>query len=263
MIPLPRLHLFEIEDLPWCPAIVRDLATDYLHFIETKVALHRPVAQLLAPVLHATGVRQVVDLCSGGAGPIPSIQKALLIEGLVVDFVLTDRYPNTRAFERAAAGSDGRISFVGEPVDARAVPKNLEGMRTLFNAFHHFRPADAAGILRDAVQAAQPIGIFELSDRTWRTSLAVLVLMPLMVALTTPFIRPFRWTRLLLTYLLPLVPVTCWWDGMVSQLRAYTPSELQSMAKSVATDTYSWRVGRLALGPTRGNVTYLLGFPRG
>ena len=43
------------------------------------------------------------------------------------------------------------------------------------------------------------------------------------VLLVTPLIRPFTLSRILWTYLLPLVPLTCWWDGIVSQLRAYTP----------------------------------------
>ena len=30
--------------------------------------------------------------------------------------------------------------------------------------------------------------------------------------------------RMLWTYPVPLVPLTCWWDGIVSQLRAYTPA---------------------------------------
>ena len=44
---IPRLHLFELEDQPWFPAAIRDLATDYLHFMETTFAMHRPVVPLL------------------------------------------------------------------------------------------------------------------------------------------------------------------------------------------------------------------------
>lgn len=33
---IPRLHLFELTDQSWFPATIRDLVTDYLHFIETK-----------------------------------------------------------------------------------------------------------------------------------------------------------------------------------------------------------------------------------
>jgi hypothetical protein len=262
-MPIPRLHLFELEDQPWFPAAVRDLATDYLHFIETKFALHRPAVGLLAEALRATGADHVIDLCSGGGGPIPALQKALAAEGLAVRFTLTDRFPNVPAFERAAAASDGTIAFVAEPVDARSVPEELVGFRTLFNAFHHFRPADALAVLRDAARAGQPIGVFEIPDRRLGTLVPLVLLTPLLVAVSTPFIRPFCWRRLLWTYLVPLVPLTCWWDGAVSQLRAYKPLELERLAAEVEVDGYTWRAGRVPIGSAPGRLTYLLGYPAG
>jgi hypothetical protein len=48
MTTLPRLHLFELEDQLWFPATIRDLALDYIHFVENKFALHRPAVRLLA-----------------------------------------------------------------------------------------------------------------------------------------------------------------------------------------------------------------------
>jgi hypothetical protein len=98
-MPIPRARLFELEDQPWFPAVVRDLATDYLHFMEARFALHRPVVPLLADALRATGAARAVDLCSGGAGPIPGLQKELAAEGLAVRFTLTHRFPNLTAFE--------------------------------------------------------------------------------------------------------------------------------------------------------------------
>lgn len=221
-MPIPRLHLFELEDQPWFPAVIRDLATDYLRFIEDSFRLHRPVVALLGEALRATHLEHAVDLCSGGGGPIPALQKELAANGMRVSFTLTDRFPNMDAFRRGAAESQGGISFSAEPVDAKAVPGNLIGFRTMFNAFHHFAPADAVAVLRDAARARQPIGIFEIPDRRLHTLLPMLLLTPLMILLATPFIRPFRWRRLLWTYVLPLVPLTSWWDGIVSQLRAYT-----------------------------------------
>ena len=58
-----------------------------------------------------------------------------------------------------------------------------------------------------------------------------MLLTPFAVWLMTPFMRPFRWSRLLLTYPLPLVPLTCLWDGIVSQLRAYTADELVELVR--------------------------------
>jgi hypothetical protein len=79
------------------------------------------------------------------------------------------------------------------------------------------------------VRAREPIGIFEIPDRRWVTLVSLCLLTPLLVIVTTPFIRPFCWRRLLWTYVVPLVPLTCLWDGIVSQLRAYSVSELKSL----------------------------------
>ena len=257
----PRLHLFELEDQPWFPATIRDLATDYLHFMGTRFALHQPTVALVARALQRSGCTHIVDLCSGGAGPIPKLLDALAAQGVRPHVTLTDRFPNTQAFQRVAVAANGQISFRNEPVDARRVPPDARGLRTMFNSFHHFRPGDAMAVLRDAVQAGQPIGIFEIPDRSLRTLVPMLLLTPLLVAITTPFIRPFRWRRLLWTYLLPLVPLTCWWDGIVSQLRAYSPAELQDLAGAVGAPMYCWRAGRVPIGSTPGYLTYLIGYP--
>lgn len=260
MTMIPRLHLFEWEDQPWFPSVIRDLATDYLHFVETKFALHRPVVGLLAEALRATGLRHVVDLCSGGGGPIPSLKKELGEQGLTVSFLLTDKYPNLGAFEATAASSNGEIAFRTEPVDARAVPRDAVGFRTLFNALHHFHPTDALAVLRDAATTGQPIGVFESPDRRVRTILPMLFLVPLVVAVTTPFIRPFRWSRLFWTYVVPLVPFAVWWDGIVSQLRAYTVPELKRLAADVGVPGYVWKAGHVPIGTVPGRLTYLVGF---
>ena len=130
----------------------------------------------------------------------------------------------------------------------------------MFNAFHHFRPNDGIRILRDAGQARQPIAIFDVPDRTAFVITATFVLTPFLVLLATPFIRPFRWRRLFWTYLLPAVPLTCWWDGVVSMLRAYRADELQALANEAGVEDYAWESGYLSMG-ARGRVTYLIGLP--
>jgi hypothetical protein len=50
-MPLPRLQLVELEDLTWFPPTIRDLATDYLQFMETRFALHKPIVPLLRTML--------------------------------------------------------------------------------------------------------------------------------------------------------------------------------------------------------------------
>ena len=186
--------------------------------------------------------------------------RGLRAGGLDVDALLTDRYPNMEAFARIAESSDGVISYHAAPIDARDVPPDLRGVRTIFNAFHHFRPADARKVIRSAVDSGQALAVFEVPER--RIPVVVMTLLaPLMVLLTTPFIRPFRWRRLVFTYLAPLVPLTCLWDGVVSQLRAYTPRELRQLARDAGGTEYAWTAGKVDVGSIPARLTYLLGRP--
>ncbi len=259
-MPIPRLHLFELEDLRWFPTVVRDLATDYLHFMEHRLQLHRPVVPLLKHLLVEAQCRDVIDLCSGGAGAVPALHNALAAEGISTRFTLTDLYPNIEAFERAAFRSGGAISFVRESVDARDVPRSLAGARTMFNSFHHFRPSAARAIIRDAVHAKQPVAIFEIPERSLPMAPFFLIT-PLFVWGTTPLIRPFRWRRLFWTYLIPLVPLTCLWDGIVSQLRAYTVAELEELANEFSGSGYVWSAGKVPVPSSKASLTYLMGYP--
>jgi hypothetical protein len=255
---MKRRHLFELEDQAWFPATIRDLSTDYLHFVQTAMKLHEPIAPLIADTLRATECTHIVDLCSGSAGPLPALLRDLDRRGIRATATLTDLFPNLPAVARAVDEGNGRVAFERGRVDARAVPRHLTGLRTMFNGLHHFRPADATAILRDAAISGQPIAIFEVSNRSAATLLSIL-LMPIFVWLATPFIRPFRWTRLLYTYPVPLVPLTCLWDGLVSQLRAYTAAELAALG--AAAGPMEWRSGHVPFPRGPGRFTYLIGRP--
>lgn len=133
-------------------------------------------------------------------------------------------------------------------------------MRTLFNGLHHFRPDDAREVLKDAVRTQSPIAVFEVADRSL-TAMAPLIFVPLFVLVMTPMIRPFRWSRLAWTYLIPVLPAAILWDGVVSYVRAYRPDELEAMAKAASPDGYRWEAGYLRLGGGPGRLTYLAGRP--
>jgi hypothetical protein len=81
------------------------------------------------------------------------------------------------------------------------------------------------------------------------------------VLLTTPFIQPFKIGRIIFTYLIPIVPLFVWWDGIVSSLRTYSVKEMEELVKSVENnESFEWEIGRLKSGP--GVVLYLLGTVR-
>ncbi|MDQ3010216.1 MAG: class I SAM-dependent methyltransferase [Acidobacteriota bacterium] len=256
-----RYHLFEIIDQSWCPRFLRDGATDYLQHVTRSANPYKPVIGRLLDALHRNGGQRVIDLCSGAGGPWPVIKREFGGElNSTIAVCLTDWYPNLDAFRQAQADGDGSIMFHPEPVDARAVPKQLNGFRTLFAGFHHFQSGDATMILRDAVANRQGIAVIEATERR---PLAVLLMLslPLIVLLVTPAIRPFRWSRLFWTYLIPLLPLAITFDGIVSCLRTYTPDELRAMTEEIAAEGYQWQIGQERAKGALIAMTYLIGYP--
>jgi hypothetical protein len=256
-----RLHLFEFHELAGFPVVWRDLVTDFLSFFFRVFRPYVHAAPVLAEGLRATGDERIVDLCSGAGAPLLSVVEALETdEAASVSVVLTDLFPNLEAFRAAVEQGRGRVECVEDPVDATSVPAELDGFRTMFTAFHHFEPEQATRVLRDAARRRRGIAVFEITERKlWLWALPVL-LIPLLVWVSTPWIRPLTWRRLLWTYLIPVVPLVAMWDGLVSNLRTYTPAELEAMAARLGGSDYRWRAGRVrAIGPS--GVTYLIGWP--
>jgi len=256
-----RVHLLEIEDQSWCPRPIRDGGTDWLHFMANTHKAFNAIAPKLRDAMRRFGSNRIVDLCSGGGGPWLSLAP-LLEESGSVEVQLTDLYPNLTARPRIVAESLGRIGYCSESVDATDVPAELEGVRTLFNAFHHFRPREAQAILADAVKKRRPIVVVEGADNRLLGILFILLMLLAMLALT-PRIRPFRWSRILLTYVIPAIPLLGLFDGIVSMLRIYSSPELREMVSSIPQhETFEWDIGRQAVRGSPIGLTYLVGIPR-
>ena len=251
-----RLHLFEITDQAWCPTVIRDCATDYLRHIIIATQAYEPIAERLSQAVARTEATRIIDLCSGGAGPWLRMHQRCP----AVEIYLTDLHPNLAASQRVQALASGKIKCHPAAVNALRVPPELIGFRTLFTSFHHFKPAEARAILRDAVASRSGIGIFEGTERRPSAMLGML-LTPLLVWLVTPLIRPFRWARLLWTYLLPVVPLVVLFDGIVSCWRTYTVAELTEFTAELSGSGYAWEVGETPAKGWRAPVTYLIGYP--
>ena len=112
--------------------------------------------------------------------------------------------------------------------------------------------------MRDAVRQARGVCIFEVTQRSMIAIVATLF-SPLLVLLTTPLMRPFCLSRLVLTYLVPVIPVAVLFDGIVSCLRTYTPQELKTLVDDPDFAHYEWHVGEeCAKSPIP--MTYLVGY---
>jgi len=257
---MPRFHLFEFEDQQWFPKLIRNYMTDFLQFVTNQFDLFKGSVPILQKGLDKSGGSQVIDLASGGGGAWLKLVHHLKATHPDIKVTLTDYFPNHTAFEKMVQKGGAYFSFEKESINALQVPNHLKGFRTQFLSFHHFKPAEAQQILQNAVDNQSVIGIFEGQKRSI-ANLIQFFFSPINVLLVTPFIRPFSLGRLLFTYLIPVVPIFVWWDGLVSVLRTYSVQEMGDMTKQLKNgDRFEWEIGEIKNGPMVN--LYLLGYPK-
>jgi hypothetical protein len=254
-----RIQLFEFEDQKWFPQFLRNYGTDFLRFLSNKTHLFGPALPVIKEGLENSPAHKIVDLGSGGGGPLLDLTPELFKAYPDLQITLTDQFPNLPAF-KLHKRLEINITYREEPVDARNIPEELNGLRTLFLLLHHLPPQDAKTVLENAVETGNPIAIFEAQERS-AASIIAMLLSPLTVLFTTPFIKPFSWGRLFFTYLVPVVPLFVLWDGVVSSLRTYSDKEMHHLVDSLPQkDKFIWKTGRERSGP--GVIIYLLGIPK-
>jgi hypothetical protein len=249
---------FEIHEQPWFPRFLRDQITDALQFVLEFGDIYKPIFPRLRAALAESASRTVVDLCSGAGGPWISLRARFEHEaGLPLDILLTDKFPHAGSVRGAGAGGESRIHFHPDSVDATHVPENLKGFRTIFTSFHHFNPVQARAVLQDAVANRQSIAIFEATGRGPLTLLSLL-LVPIATLLLLPFQRPLRWSSLIWTYIIPVIPFVIFFDGFISCMRAHSLEDLAELTRGLP-ENYKWIWGEDRSGRLPIPITYLIG----
>ena len=257
---MARKRLFEFEDLPWFPRLIRAYMQDHLAFMgDLSGTAYQAFSTKLKEAMASLGQTELLDLCSGGGGPMRTILRLLREQGLDARARLSDLFPNVEAYRHLEKVTDGAIQGIESPVDATNVPVDLRGFRLMANGFHHFPPEMAEKVLADAVAKRQGIAIVEMVNRSFLSFLGVGV-GTVLIFLAAPFIKPFRFSRLFFTYVAPLVPLFILWDGVMSCLRAYSPEELKALVSRLDAQTYEWEIGELRFRP--GVATYVIGKPK-
>lgn len=248
-----RLHLFEFEDQPWFPSSLRVPMTSYLAAAYRITPFPMLWAERISELLSKDRVNEVVDLGSGSGGPTVMVIRELNALGFETRMTLTDLFPNRRF-----SSKDSNVRYWPEPVDAANIPPELTGTRTMFAAFHHHRPESARRILRDAFERKRSICIFEATCRA-PAFIASAFLIPLLVLVLTPRVRPLSWVQIVYTYLIPILPLLIFWDGLVSQLRTYSVQDLKELTRDLQSADYKWEAGLIESKGIPGGVPFLIG----
>lgn len=259
---MKRIDLFEFEDFNWFPNWIRICLTRLMVVMHKVLGTNRELAALVNRALAFSPEPAIVDLCSGSGGTMMEVAKTLKEDVKInnLKLTLTDLYPNRELALQVNRDPSGHISYLSSPIDASDVPAHMTGVRTMVCSFHHMDPVTARAILADVKESRQPICIFEISDNSFPILLwwIAIPLNFLMTFFLTPFVRPFTWTQLFFTYVIPVIPIFFAWDGAVSNARTYTLEDLDILLNGLETDDYKWEKGIIK---GRGKMIYLLGMP--
>lgn len=257
-----RIHAIELEDQAWMPRVIRESGMAYLRFAAGLAGVAEQVRPLIEDALTRSGEDQILDLCSGGGGPVIELATAFRDKDCEIRVTLSDRYPDPGGIALATQSDVPGLTYDSTSVDALSVPPERQGLRTLFNSFHHLRPEVAEAVLASAVRGGRPITVVEMLQRKVLCMLGI-AFSPIAVFLFVPFLRPFRWIWVPLTYLVPVVPLFILWDGLVSCFRIYNEEELLAMASAADPDgTFDWKVEYVPLPPQPVPAIVLVGVPK-
>lgn len=259
-----RLHLIELHEKPWYPDSWRDL---FQRGMGASHPFTDPFENFYLPFgrfLQRLRPKSILDLCSGSGDAA-----CMMWNDIVPDLdrehrpvlILSDLFPNVEAFEKLKKEHAGLVDYYSEKVNALRPPANAPRVRTLLNSLHHFRPNEVRTILQDVVDNADGIAVFEGTGRTWKNVITVLLLVPFLAAFMIAFLlRPFRFRNLLWGILIPVIPMTAVFDGLVSSFRTYTVEELKEFTAALGNGSFEWEIGTAYMSKTGLDATYLLGW---
>ena len=264
-----RVHVLEFEDLHWFPTWLRTPMTNVIVVLARALGVTTVLARLVSRALEEQQIDQVVDLGSGGGGVMPEVLERVREAPATrnAELTLTDLYPNLDALKTFNDSDTRELRYLADPVDATDFSSVPPGLKTMVNCFHHMRPAQARAILQAAHDAREPILIYEMATNklpfpVWLLGLPIaLPLVALTCLLLTPFVRPVTARQLLLTYVIPLVPIFYAWDGQASMPRLYSPEDMDELLEGLDSSGYRWEKGAAPKEKGKTLGTYLLGMP--
>jgi len=246
--------MFEWEDKRWFPPLLRRMQTDYIGWMVHQFAAYGPVLAHFTEMIETIDAKNWVDLCSGNGGPAIWIYTEIKKQKSVssgLRLQLTDLYPGF------PLNLPKDVEPVLQSVDALNPDGKLSGVRTMFNAYHHFDEASKIML----IQKHGPHGFFvvEILQPNVVVFLKILIATTIGQLILAPFVKPFSWTRMLLTYIIPVNLFTVCWDGLVSVLRVSSPAKMEELVKKNIPNGCSYKAG--VSGPFWAPLTWFYIIP--
>lgn len=202
----------ELEDLPGFPPLLRQMQTEYIGWMVRFFRVYRRIPALSREYLPAKFLQKWQDTGSGSGGPIAALAGSPEWQSIAI--TLSDLYP------QEACKLPPNCRYEPKPTDALHLKLETPHTISFFNAFHHFTLQEQSNIISSQLKAGHAVFVAEILQPNLLSFLRILLATTIGQVLFCPLVTPFRWKRILFTWLLPVNLLTVTWDGLVSVLKS-------------------------------------------
>ncbi|MEL7118179.1 MAG: hypothetical protein AAFO07_02025 [Bacteroidota bacterium] len=225
---MKRKQITQITNANWCPEFIKKLVAEFLSWFVLKVNATKPFIPVIEGVLNETQLKKIINIEFNIGAGIKTV-KPFLKEEVVVNSIHISEF-NT----------------------------NENGLYLFINCFHQLKISKARKVLQKITDSGNPVVIVEgNNDSLWQI-VGMTVFVPLSVLLTALFVKPFRISRVIFTYLIPILPIIIAVDGCIALLKLYNPSDLLELSSSINAMNYEWKADKNDNG-RGGKIMYLTG----
>ena len=225
---MKRKQITQIINVGWFPNILKTLVAEFLSWFVVKVNATKPFVPVIEDVLDKTNHKKLIYIEFGIGAGIETV-KPFLKDGVIVDSIPISNFDTSE-----------------------------KGVYLFVNSFHQLNSRKAKNILQNIVDSGNPVVVVEgNNDSLWQI-VGMTVFVPLTVLLTALFVKPFRFSRIIFTYLIPILPIIIVIDGCIALLKLYSPTDLLKLTASLERNNYDWKAGKNDNG-RGGKIMYLTG----
>lgn len=257
---------YQLSHATWMPNVVKVLMTEFLDFIVKMVNANRPFLPLLKT---AKGTASEIYLLApqvGGSSAllVPDLQKIDEIKKitLLTDDLTAARYQHLLALEGVLKPPYEQATLAQIPRQERSQGEGIN-RRAVFsiNQSHLLTDEEFIQLLKTLEQKFDQIMIGEGNNKSIRQIIGMTILAPLVAVFAAFFIKPFRWSRLFFTFVIPILPVMITWDGLVALIRIRNPKRLKEIVEASGLQDWHWESGKLQ-NNRGGFIIYLNGWKK-
>ncbi|MBP6235349.1 MAG: hypothetical protein KA270_01800 [Saprospiraceae bacterium] len=227
---MKRKQVFQFSNQKWYPSFLKRDMYEFMSWFVGKVNAAKPFLPVLEEVIGHTQTKTIINIDSKIGAGIETLLP-LLPEGSEIINIELEKFST-----------------------------HNKGIYTFINSFHQLDEKKAAYYLTQIANSGNSVAVLEgNNDSLWQV-VGMTIFVPLTVILSAPFVQPFRITRLIFTYLIPILPVVTMLDGFLALFKLYNPNDLNELVSNILVKSYVWKSGKADNG-RGGKIIYLVGYP--